>query len=142
MSSRRLYPEKPLVGVGILIQRGNKYLLIKRAAEPDKGLWSVPGGMVELGEKASEAAAREVLEETGLVVDVVKVLDVIDKIIIDEDKVKFHFVIVDYIAEYRRGELKASSDALDARWVTVEEFKDYELSPTLIVLLKKMGLYS
>jgi len=142
MSSRRLYPEKPLVGVGILIQRGNKYLLIKRAAEPDKGLWSVPGGMVELGEKASEAAAREVLEETGLVVDVVKVLDVIDKIIIDEDNVKFHFVIVDYIAEYRRGELKASSDALDARWVTVEEFKDYELSPTLIVLLKKMGLYS
>ena len=142
MSSRRLYPEKPLVGVGILIQRENKYLLIKRAAEPDKGLWSVPGGMVELGEKASEAAAREVLEETGLVVDVVKVLDVIDKIIIDEDKVKFHFVIVDYIAEYRRGELKASSDALDARWVTVEEFKDYELSPTLIVLLKKIGLYS
>jgi len=131
-----------LVGVGILIQRGNKYLLIKRAAEPDKGLWSVPGGMVELGEKASEAAAREVFEETGLVVDVVKVLDVIDKIIIDEDKVKFHFVIVDYIADYRSGELKASSDALDASWVTVEKFKDYELSPTLIELLKKIGLYS
>jgi len=142
MSSRRLYPEKPLVGVGILIQRGNKYLLIKRAAEPDKGLWSVPGGMIELGEKASEAAVREVFEETGLVVDVVKVLDVIDKIIIDEDKVKFHFVIVDYIADYRSGELKASSDALDASWVTVEKFKDYELSPTLIELLKKIGLYS
>ena len=131
-----------MVGVGILIQRENKYLLIKRAAEPDKGLWSVPGGMVELGERASEAAAREVFEETGMVVDVVRVLDVIDKIIIDEDKVKFHFVIVDYIADYRSGELKASSDALDARWVTTEEFKDYELSPTLIVLLKKIGLYS
>ena len=131
-----------MVGVGILIQRGSKYLLIKRAAEPDKGLWSVPGGMVELGERASEAAAREVLEETGLVVEVVKVLDVIDKIILDDDRVKFHYVIVDYIAEYRSGELKASSDALEACWVTTEEFKDYELSPTLIVLLKKIGLYS
>jgi len=131
-----------LVGVGILIQRGNKYLLIKRAAEPDKGLWSVPGGMVELGERASEAAAREVFEETGLVVEVIRVLDVIDKIINDEDRVKFHFVIVDYIAEYRSGVLKASSDALDARWVTMDDFKDYELSPTLIVLLKKIGLYS
>jgi len=142
MSSRRVYPKKPLVGVGILIRQGDKYLLIQRAAEPDKGLWSVPGGMIEIGERSTEAAVREVYEETGLVVEILRVLDVIDKIIMDENKVKFHFVIVDYIAEYKRGTLKASSDALNARWVTAEEFRDYELSPTLMVLLKKIGLYS
>jgi len=142
MSSRRVYPKKPLVGVGILIRQGDKYLLIQRAAEPDKGLWSVPGGMIEVGERSTEAAVREVYEETGLVVEILRILDVIDKIIMDENKVKFHFVIVDYIAEYKRGTLKASSDALNARWVTAEEFRDYELSPTLMVLLKKIGLYS
>ena len=142
MSSRRVYPKKPLVGVGILIRQGDKYLLIQRAAEPDKGLWSVPGGMIEIGERSTEAAVREVYEETGLVVEILRILDVIDKIILDENKVKFHFVIVDYIAEYKSGKLKASSDALNARWVTVEKFRDYELSPTLIVLLKKIGLYS
>jgi len=142
MSSRRVYPKKPLVGVGILIRQGDKYLLIQRAAEPDKGLWSVPGGMIEIGERSTEAAVREVYEETGLVVEILRILDVIDKIIMDENKVKFHFVIVDYIAEYKRGTLKASSDALNARWVTAEEFRDYELSPTLMVLLKKIGLYS
>ncbi len=142
MSSRRVYPKKPLVGVGILIRQGDKYLLIQRAAEPDKGLWSVPGGMIEIGERSTEAAVREVYEETGLVVEILRILDVIDKIIMDENKVKFHFVIVDYIAEYKSGTLKASSDALNARWVTAEEFRDYELSPTLMVLLKKIGLYS
>jgi len=142
MSSRRVYPKKPLVGVGILIRQGDKYLLIQRAAEPDKGLWSVPGGMIEIGERSTKAAVREVYEETGLVVEILRILDVIDKIIMDENKVKFHFVIVDYIAEYKSGTLKASSDALNARWVTAEEFRDYELSPTLMVLLKKIGLYS
>lgn len=142
MSSRRVYPKKPLVGVGILIRQGDKYLLIQRAAEPDKGLWSVPGGMIEIGERSTEAAVREVYEETGLAVEILRILDVIDKIIMDENKVKFHFVIVDYIAEYKSGTLKASSDALNARWVTAEEFRDYELSPTLMVLLKKIGLYS
>ena len=80
MSSRRLYPEKPIVGVGVLIQDGDRYLLIKRAAEPDAGLWSIPGGLVELGERAGEAAAREAREETGLDVEITNVLDVVDKI--------------------------------------------------------------
>ena len=141
MSSRRQYPNKPLVGVGILIQQGDKYLLIKRAAEPDMGLWSIPGGMVELGEKVADAAVREAFEETGLNIKVIGILDVIDKIILDDDRIKFHFIIVDFIAEYRSGKLKASSDALDTRWVSFEESKNYELSPTLIYLLKKIGIY-
>ena len=142
MSSRRLYPEKPLVGVGVLIENNGEYLLIQRAAEPDKGLWSVPGGMVELGERASDAAIREAYEETGLKVKLVRVLDVVDKIIHDDEGcIRFHFVIVDYLTRLVGGELKASSDALDARWVKASQFTDFELSPTLTYLLKIIGLY-
>ncbi len=142
MSGRRLYPEKPLVGVGVLIQDDDRYLLIKRAAEPDAGLWSVPGGMVELGERAVEAAKREVMEETGLDVEIVEVLGVVDKIVEgDGDRIKFHFVIVDYLAHPVGGSLEASSDALDARWVKAADFRDYEMSLTLVELLKRIGLY-
>ena len=142
MSRRRLYPDKPMVGVGILIQRSGEYLLIKRAAEPDAGLWSIPGGLVEIGERASDAAIREAKEETGLDVEIEKVLGVVDKIIMDEgSKIKYHFVIIDYLASLKGGSLAASSDALDARWVKAEEFPSYELSPTLIQLLKRVDLY-
>ncbi len=142
MSGRRLYPEKPLVGVGVLIQDDERYLLIKRAAEPDAGLWSVPGGMVELGERAAEAAKREALEETGLVVEIAGVLGVVDKIVEgDGNRIKFHFVIVDYLANPVGGSLEASSDALNARWVRSADFRDYEMSPTLVELLKRIGLY-
>ncbi|MBC8223515.1 NUDIX hydrolase [Candidatus Bathyarchaeota archaeon] len=142
MSGRRLYPDKPMVGVGVLIQKDDRYLLIKRAAEPDAGLWSVPGGMVELGERAKEAAKREALEETGLEVEIVGVLGVVDKIVEGDGKrIKFHFVIVDYLANPVGGSLEASSDALDARWVKPADFHDYEMSPTLVVLLKRIGLY-
>ena len=142
MSERRLYPEKPLVGVGVLIQEDDRYLLIKRAAEPDADLWSVPGGMVELGERAAEAAKREALEETGLEVEIVEVLGVVDKIVEgDGNRIKFHFVIVDYLAHPVGGSLEASSDALDARWVRSKDFQDYEMPPTLVELLRRIGLY-
>ncbi len=125
-----------------MICDGDRYLLIKRAAEPDKGLWSIPGGMVEIGERAADAAAREAKEETNLDVEIVDVLDVVDKIIEDEDgRIRFHFVIVDYLAMLLGGELRASSDALDARWVKSEEFPDYELAPTLVELLRQIQLY-
>ena len=142
MSGRRLYPGKPRVGVGVLIREGDKYLLIRRAAEPDAGLWSIPGGMVELGERAAEAAKRKALEETGLDVEIEGVLSVVDKIVVDdEEKIKYHFVIVDYLAEVRGGKLKASSDASDARWVKASEFPRYKLSPTLVPLLREKGFY-
>lgn len=142
MSRRRLYPERPMVGVGILIRRGDRYLLIKRAADPDAGLWSIPGGLVEVGERAADAAVREAREETGLDVEVVEILGVVDKIIREGGRVKFHFVIVDYLAEPRGGALEASSDALDAVWVGAEDFPRYELSSTLVELLRRVGLYS
>ena len=142
MSRRRLYPEKPMVGVGVLIRDGDRYLLIKRAAEPDAGLWSIPGGLVEVGERAAEAAVREAKEETGLDVEIEEVLGVVDKIVRDDDsRIRFHFVIVDYMAARKGGSLEASSDALDARWVRAAEFNGYELSPTLVELLKRVNLY-
>ena len=142
MSGRRLYPEKPMVGVGVLIRDGDLYLLIKRAAEPDAGLWSIPGGLVEVGERAAEAVVREAKEETGLDVEIEEVLGVVDKIVRDDDsRIRFHFVIVDYMAARKGGSLEASSDALDARWVRADEFPGYELSPTLVELLKRVNLY-
>jgi 8-oxo-dGTP diphosphatase len=142
LSSRRLYPDKPMVGVGVLISQEDRYLIIKRAVEPDKDLWSIPGGMVEIGEKAAYAAAREAKEETGLDVEITDLLDVVDKIVKDEDgRIRFHFVILDYEATPTGGVLQAASDALDARWVTAEEFSDYELSPTLVEMLKRVDIW-
>ena len=142
MSKRRLYPEKPIVGVGALIQDGERYLLIKRAAEPDAGFWSIPGGLVEVGEKVEDAAVREAKEETGLDVEVVELLGVVDKIVRDDDSlIKFHFVIVDYLVTPKGGSLRAASDALEAKWVKSEEIPGYEISPTLVPLLRRLGLY-
>jgi 8-oxo-dGTP diphosphatase len=128
--------------VGVLIREGDRYLMVKRGAEPDAGLWSIPGGLVEVGERTSYAAAREAKEETGLDVDIVDVLGVVDKIVRDEARrVKYHFVIIDYLAEPRDGSMRAASDALEARWVNAEELTDYELTPTLVELLKRVGIY-
>jgi ADP-ribose pyrophosphatase len=138
----RLYPERPIVGVGVLICKDNRYLLVQRAAEPDRGLWSVPGGLVEVGEKVADAAVREALEETGLEVKIIETLGVVDKIVKDEaGRIRYHFVIVDYLAEPVGGKMHYHDDALDARWVEPGQFKEYELSPTLIPLLKRLGLY-
>jgi 8-oxo-dGTP diphosphatase len=130
------------VGVGILIRKGEEYLLIKRASEPDKGLWSVPGGMVELGERVQDAAMREAEEETGLRVELKENLGVVDKIVHDKaGRVRYHFVIIDYIGEPVSGVMHHHDDALDARWVQPRDFRKYELSQSLIELLKKIDLY-
>jgi len=138
----REYPSHPLVGVGILIKNGEEYLLIRRAAEPDRGLWTIPGGLVEVGERVREAAVREAREETGLEVEVREVLDVIDKIVRDEEgRVKYHFIIVDFLAVPKGGRMRASSDALEARWVRREEFKRYPLTETFKLLLERVSLW-
>jgi len=140
--SHRLYPGRPIVGVGVLIEEDGRYLLVKRAAEPDAGLWSIPGGLIEVGERAADAAAREALEETGLTVEILGRLDVVDRVVLDPGGgVRYHFVIIDFHARPLSGEMRAMDDALDAVWVTPEGFTDYELTPTLVELLKRMGLY-
>lgn len=140
--SHRLYPGRPIVGVGVLIEEDGRYLLVKRAAEPDAGLWSIPGGLIEVGEKAADAAVREALEETGLSVEIMNRVDVVDKIVRDDDgDVKYHFIIIDFLARPLSGEMRPMDDALDAAWAAPEDFIKYELTPTLVELLKRMGIY-
>jgi ADP-ribose pyrophosphatase len=131
-----------MVGVGVLIERDGRYLLIKRAADPDKGMWSVPGGLVEVGEKVKDAAAREALEETGLRVEIVERLGVVDKIMRDDEgRVRYHFIIVQFLARIVEGEVKAMDDALEARWAEPSEFRSYELTVSLREFLREIGLY-
>lgn len=125
-----------------MINDGDRYLLIKRAAEPDAGLWSIPGGLVEVGEKVVEAAIREAEEETGLKVEICERLGVVDKMVKDlSGQLKYHFIIVDFLAKPISGTLKAMDDALEAVWVEKSEFKKYTLTPTLIELLEELELY-
>ncbi|MBS7619553.1 NUDIX hydrolase [Candidatus Bathyarchaeota archaeon] len=136
---RRLYPKRPLIGVGVLIKNGDKYLLVKRAAEPDANLWTIPGGLVELGEKVADAAIREALEETGLEVEIIEMLDVLNKIVRDKaSRIKFHFIVIVYLAKIKGGVLSPSSDAMDARWVKVDELSNYELTETFKDLIAKI----
>ncbi|HUV55068.1 MAG TPA: NUDIX hydrolase [Candidatus Krumholzibacteriaceae bacterium] len=140
--SHRLYPGRPIVGVGVLIEEDGRYLLVKRAAEPDAGLWSIPGGLIEVGEKAADAAVREALEETGLSVEIMNRVDVVDKIVRDDDgDVRYHFIIIDFRARPLSGEMRPMDDALDAVWAAPEDFIKYELTPTLVELLKRIEIY-
>jgi len=142
MGPKREYPDRPIIGVGVLIQQEDEYLLIKRAANPDRGLWSVPGGLIEVGERAADAAQREALEETGLVVEIGERLGVVDKIEYDEaGEVFYHFIIIQYLAIPLSGVLTPMDDALNAVWVTREQLKDYELTESLKDFLQEIGIY-
>jgi ADP-ribose pyrophosphatase len=139
--SRREYPVHTFVGVGILIEDEDRFLLIKRAAKPDQGLWTVPGGLIEVGERAKDAAAREVFEETGLMVEIGERLGVVDKIEYDDSgRVLYHFIIMFFRAKPVGGVLTAMDDALDARWITGKDFKDYTITESLGEILEKIGL--
>ncbi|MGB9842638.1 MAG: NUDIX hydrolase [Candidatus Bathyarchaeales archaeon] len=126
---KKEYPERPVVGVGAIIINDGKILLEKRKSAPAKGKWSVPGGLVELGENIEQAVIREVKEETGLDVASPKLVDVVDHISLDEKgKVKYHFIIVDYFVTVKGGELRAASDADELRWVPLREVEQYDLT--------------
>lgn len=128
---RRLYPKQPLVGVSAVLVCSGKILLEKRKNEPGRGKWSIPGGLVELGEESGQTAMREVREETGLVVENPDLMDVVDNVELDEDgKVKYHFVIIDYHVRLKGGTLKAASDAAELRWVKLDEVESYILTET------------
>lgn len=135
---RREYPSQPIVGIGAIIVQNGKILLAKRGSEPGKGKWSVPGGLVELGEKVEEAVVREVKEETSLDVEVVRLIDVVNNIVQDSNgKLRFHFVILDYLTKLKGGVLQSSSDVLDTKWVRLEEAEDYDLTDTFRTFLKR-----
>jgi len=128
---RREYPKHPLVGVGALIVKEEKMILVKRGAEPGKGQWSIPGGLVELGESVRDAVVREAKEETGLDVEIVvdRPLDAFDNIDTDEKGgFHYHFVLLQFLTHPKSGTLKSSSDAVDAKWVPLEEVEKYDLT--------------
>jgi len=140
----RKYPAFPLVGVAALILDQGRVLLVKRKYDPGKGLWSLPGGLVNLGEKTEDALVREVEEETGLKVEVGDLLSIIDRIREDKDgKIIYHYIIVCYFAHPREGRLKASSDAEEVRWLRPEEIDELPMTRILEYFIKtatKRGL--
>lgn len=114
----RRYPARPLVGVGVVVWRDDKVLLVRRGKPPGEGNWSLPGGLQETGETVVEAARREVFEETSLAVEVLGLVDVVDSIRRDGDgRVEYHYTLVDLVAEWRSGEAVAGGDAAAVAWV-------------------------
>lgn len=129
MALKRLYPNQPIVGVGAVIICNDKILLEKRESEPGRGKWSIPGGLVELGENTEQTVIREVREETNLKVEEPKLIDVVNNITVDENnKIKFQFVIVDYFVKLKGGTLRAADDAAELRWVGFDEVENYDLT--------------
>ena len=129
MTDTRQYPERPIVGVGAVIVDEGRVVLIKRKYEPLKGHWSLPGGMVEIGETLESALSREMLEETGLRVDVGPVIEVFDRIMHDEQKrVRYHFVLIDYLCWPAGGTLTPGSDVDAAIWVDPVALAQYDLT--------------
>ena len=128
---KRLYPNKPLIGVGAVIVCNGRILLEKRKGEPGKGKWSIPGGLVELGERAEQTVIREVREETNLEVENPELIDVVDSITFDEGgRIKYHFVIIDYFVKLKGGTVKAADDAAELKWVPFNEVEKYDLTKT------------
>jgi mutator protein MutT len=124
-----LYPEQPVVGIGAIIIHEGKIVLIKRGNEPSKGKWTVPGGLVELGESPEQAVIRETKEEISLDVENPTLIDVVSNVDVDEKgKVKYHYVIIDYLVKVKNGTAQASSDAADLRWVPFDEVEKYDLT--------------
>jgi 8-oxo-dGTP diphosphatase len=126
---KREYPSHPIVGVGGIVIRGNCVLLIRRGREPLKGEWSIPGGMLELGESLKEGVKREVFEETGLKVRPLETIAVLDRVENNGKRVQYHYVIIDYVCRPAGGRLKAGSDVLDARWVDRRDLPAYNITP-------------
>jgi 8-oxo-dGTP diphosphatase len=125
----RQYPKRPVIGVGAIILNDDKILLEKRKNSPGKGKWAVPGGLVELGESAEDAVIREVKEETGLEVYEPRLVDVVNYVSWGErGAVMYHYIIIDYLVNVRRGNPKAASDADALKWVPFHEVEKYNLT--------------
>lgn len=121
----REFPETPLVGVGAVIVHAGRVLLIRRGTEPLRGHWSIPGGLVDVGESLHQAVVREVQEETGLTVEPVELIELLDRIHRQDTRIQYHYVIADYLCRVVAGELQAASDADAARWSVPAEWNSH-----------------
>lgn len=134
----RLYPSRPIVGVGAVVLADDRVLLVRRRFEPLAGQWSLPGGALEVGETLEQGVAREVLEETGLIVHVGPMIEVFDRILVDEQgKVQYHFVLVDYLCRPSAGELLPGSDVDDAVFVERDRLADFGLMEKALSVIQR-----
>ncbi len=134
------YPNRPLVGVGVVAVKDSRVLLIRRGKPPREGGWSLPGGRQRLGETVRETARRELREETGVEATVTALLDVVDSITRDDDgAIAYHYTLIDFLAEWRHGEVRAGGDAAEAVWADPGDLGPYELWDETLRLIR-LGL--
>ena len=119
---QREFPSAPLVAVGAIIVKEDRVLLVRRGSAPMKGHWTLPGGVLELGESLHDGVVREVREETGLIVEPVELVELVERIHREQERVQYHYVIADYLCRVTGGEARAASDADDLRWVERAEW--------------------
>jgi 8-oxo-dGTP diphosphatase len=137
---RREYPAVPRVGVGAVVVQDGRVLLVRRGVPPNLGLWAIPGGGLEVGETLREGAEREILEETGIRIRAGEMIFAGDLMERDADgRVRFHYVVIDFLGEYVGGEVNGSDDALEARWVAPGEMGGLSATKTTVQLLRKIG---
>jgi len=135
---KRHYPDQPLVGVGAVIFRGEEVLLVRRGQEPARDSWSLPGGLVELGETLTDALRRELREETGLTVTIRGIAAVLDRIYRDDaGGIPYHYVLVDFLCDYEGGELIPSSDITAARFVPLTQLDRMDLPPFTAQVIRR-----
>ena len=140
----REYPDAPRAGVGAVVLDGDRVLLVRRGRPPSQGKWSIPGGLIHLGERLEAAVVREVEEECGLSVQLLGLCGVIDRVTLaerpgpeDPAPVRYHYVIIDYVAIPAGGSVRAGSDAADARWVPIAELPRYETTDGLAAMIHR-----
>jgi ADP-ribose pyrophosphatase YjhB (NUDIX family) len=137
---RREFPLTPLVGVGAVVVEAGRVLLVRRGHEPLKGHWSLPGGLLEVGESLTDGVVRELREETGLIVEPVELVELLDRILREEERVRYHYVIADYLCRVAGGSLQAASDADAVRWAEREEWNNnnaLRLDPVTVRVMEK-----
>lgn len=135
---KREYPDRPIVGVGAVIVDNGRAVLVRRGTDPLRGEWSIPGGVLELGETVRAGAEREALEETGLVVKAGDVLGIFDRVVPGENgRTRFHYVLIDFLCNRVSGELRAGGDAAEARWVNLQELSEIPIAEPAAGLIRR-----
>ena len=136
--SSRQYPQRPILGVGAIIIEGERVLLVERGREPLKGYWSLPGGALETGEKLAEGIRREVLEETGLEIEMLSVVEIFERIMRDAAGLaEYHYVLIDYLCRATGGVLQAGDDVSQARWVERACLPEYRITEGTLPVIEK-----
>ena len=134
----REYPDQPRVGVGAIVLDGDRVLLVKRGRAPGAGKWSLPGGLVHLGETTREAVVREVAEECGLAISVKDVAGVVDRVVRDEaGRIRYHYVLVDYLAFPDSTRVMPGSDAADAQWIEIDRIVELDTTEGLLDMVRR-----